>query len=143
MAEFKKALPAMNLMYASICGTAVIQLKDIPPRPPEYDGKITVLDLALSSDEVAVREDLGRFGEVVEVSVRADVPVRLSIPAPSTFVATARYASHAEAEVCISALREEKRRAFCIYNETHYSCERGYPYSGWCVRPCVALHTAP
>jgi len=79
-----------------------------------------------------VREDLGRFGEVVEVSVRADVPVRPSIPAPSTFVATARYASHAEAETCISALREEKRRAFCIYNETHYSCERGYPYSGWC-----------
>ena len=60
----------MNKCYASICGTAVIQLKDVPPRPAEYDGRVTIFDLGpASADEEAVRTDLARFGNVVEFAV--------------------------------------------------------------------------
>jgi hypothetical protein len=113
----------MNKCYASICGTAVIQLKDIPPRPAEYDGRVMIFDLhPPSADEEAVRADLGRFGTVVEAAIAGHV-------------ATVRFASHDEAERCVAALRNESRRAGCVYNETCYSRDHGEPYSGWCVHP--------
>ena len=118
---FKRALPVMNKLYASICGTTVIQLKDIPPRPAEYDGRVLIFDLHPSStDEEAVRTDLGRFGTVVELAVEGSV-------------ATARFASHEEAEHCVATLHSESRGAGCLYNETCYSRDCGEPYSGWCV----------
>jgi hypothetical protein len=123
LAVFKSALPVMNRCYASICGTAVVQLKDVPPRPAEYDGRVTIFDLCPSfADEEMVRADLGRFGDVVEAAVEGGV-------------ATARFASHEEAERCVAALCDESRGACCVYNATHYSRDRGEPYSGWCARP--------
>jgi hypothetical protein len=123
LAVFKSALPVMNKAYASICGTAVVQLKDVPPRPAEYDGLVAIFDLLPSSvDEETVRADLGRFGNVVEAAVVGGV-------------ATARFESHEEAERCVAALRGESRGAHCVYNGTHYSRDRGEPYSGWCARP--------
>jgi hypothetical protein len=127
---FKRALPVMNKCYASICGTAVVQLKDVPPRPPEYDGLVKIFDLQPSSaDEEAVHVDLGRFGNVVEAAVEGGV-------------ATARFSSHEEAERCVAALSGESRSASCVYNETHYNRDRGEPYSGWCARPRPALLAA-
>ena len=35
----------MGFFYASITGTAVIQVKDMPPRPRCYDGKIVIFNL--------------------------------------------------------------------------------------------------
>jgi len=119
-AVFKRAMPVMNKLYASICGTTVIQFKDIPPRPAEYDGRVIIFDLHPSStDEEAVRADLSRFGTVVEVAVEGSV-------------ATARFASHEEAEHCVATLHSESRGAGCLYNETCYSRDCGEPYSGWC-----------
>ena len=43
----------MAFFYASITGTAVLQLKDIPPRPTQYDGRVTLLGVA--QDEAALR----------------------------------------------------------------------------------------
>jgi hypothetical protein len=127
---FKRALPVMNKCYASICGTAVIQFKDIPVRPAEYDGWVTIFDLHPSSaDEDAVCADLVRFGNVVEVSIVGRV-------------ATVRFASHEEAERCVAALRKESREAGCVYNETCYSRDRGEPFSGWCVCARVVLSVA-
>jgi hypothetical protein len=123
LAVFNSALPVMNKCFASICGTAVVLLKDVPPRPPEYDGRVTIFDLCPSSaDEEAVRVDLSRFGNVVEAAV-------------SGTVASARFSSHDEAERCVAALCLESRDACCVYNETHYSRDRGEPFSGWCARP--------
>jgi len=121
LAVFNSALPVMNKCFASICGTAVVLLKDVPPRPPEYDGRVTIFDLCPSSaDEEAVRVDLSRFGNVVEAAV-------------SGTVASARFSSHDEAERCVAALCLESRDACCVYNETHYSRDRGEPFSGWCT----------
>jgi hypothetical protein len=120
----------MNKCYASICGTAVIQLKDVPPRPAEYDGRVTIFDLGpASADEEAVRTDLARFGNVVEFAV-------------VTGVATVRFASHDEAERCVVALQRESRDACLVYNATHYSRDCGEPYSGWCAYPGLALLTS-
>jgi hypothetical protein len=33
---FKQALEVMGDLYASAIGTTVLQLREIPPRPPEY-----------------------------------------------------------------------------------------------------------
>jgi len=48
-------------------------------------------------------------------------------------VATARFASHEEAERCVAALHKVSRGAGCVYNETCYSRDCGEPYSGWCT----------
>ena len=112
----------MGLFYASITGTAVLQLKDIPERPAEYDGRVVVFDLCpADADEAAVRNDVGRFGDVVEAAVVAGSPARV------------RFSSHEEAERCVAALRNESRGASFEYNETSYSREGGTPYSGWCT----------
>ena len=41
-----KALGVMSSFYASITGTCVIQQKEVPPRPPMYDGAIQLFGLA-------------------------------------------------------------------------------------------------
>ena len=119
MRVFKLGLPAMNRTYASIYGTAAIQLKDIPPRPTKYDGCVTLFNVP-SADEASVSDDLSRFGEVVDVTLKAGQ-------------ASVRFASHEQAERCVVGLREEQRAVGFVYNETHYSRERGEPYSGWCT----------
>ena len=87
MRVFKLGLPAMNRTYASIYGTAAIQLKDIPPRPTKYDGCVTLFNVP-SADEASVSDDLSRFGEVVDVTLKAGQ-------------ASVRFASHEQAERCV------------------------------------------
>ena len=129
MGSFKRSLIGMNLSYASLTRTAVVQLKDIPQRPAEYDGRLIVYTPPSGGEdsderEAAARADLSRFGgELVELVTDC------------TEWAHACFASHEQAERCISALREEGRGAATVYNETKYDRERGEPYSGWCVHP--------
>ena len=40
--------PQMGGLYASAIGTTVLQLKELPPRPREYDGKLCLFDVAPS-----------------------------------------------------------------------------------------------
>ena len=139
---FKLALEAMGLCYASMSGTAVVQLTDIPPRPAEYDGRITLF--GSSATEAALREDLRRFGEVLEVSVGRGQ-------------AHARFATHEQAESCVADCRRRKGKAADIdfvYNATAYDkAGVGEPehcrerYSGWCtfeqgVSTMVVAHLA-
>ena len=79
-----------NRTYASIYGTAAIQLKDIPPRPTKYDGCVTLFNVP-SADEASVSDDLSRFGEVVDVTLKAGQ-------------ASVRFASHEQAERCVVGL---------------------------------------
>ena len=52
IAIFKRALAVMAFVYASLKGTAVLQLKDVPPRPKEYDGCITLFGNEMSEEEL-------------------------------------------------------------------------------------------
>ena len=126
---FKEALNVMTNLYASLCGTAVIQLKAIPRRPRSYDGLIRVFDLAASAvdEHQDVLKDVMRWGgEVVDGSLEVVV-------VGGAAEARVRFASHEQAERCVAAVRKQGRRASCVFNETAYSRDHGAPYSGWCT----------
>ena len=42
--SFKRAIDVMGSCYASVTGTCVLQAKDIPPRPSQYDGLLCLFD---------------------------------------------------------------------------------------------------
>ena len=42
---FKRALKVMADVYASAVGTTVLQIKEIPPRPAEFDGALCLFGL--------------------------------------------------------------------------------------------------
>jgi hypothetical protein len=54
----------MGDLYASLIGTTVLQIREIPPRPPEYDGILCLFGLA--ADETAVCAALTPFGAIRE-----------------------------------------------------------------------------
>ena len=59
-------------LYASAVGTTVLQLREIPPRPKEYDGKICLFLIRDSSgkpqdiDEARIRNVLSKYGEILD-----------------------------------------------------------------------------
>ena len=69
---FGRALSGKNQVYASAISTTVLQLKEIPPRPKEYDGWVCLFGLAAGKDETAVRVALERFGDVESVLLKPD-----------------------------------------------------------------------
>jgi hypothetical protein len=80
----------MNQLYASAVGTAVLQSKEIPPRPADYDAWICLFAPGKEVDEAAVR---AAFGEVLAVTDRR--PDRMEI--------AVRFATHA---VALSAIKQ-------------------------------------
>jgi hypothetical protein len=112
---FARALKVMARVYASVTGTTVLALKDIPPRPAEYDGRITLF--GRDGVDAELRAQLVAFGEVLELSVSgAQVNVR--------------FATHEQAEAAVAALPA----AATVYNSTRYDRDGGGgPYSGWCT----------
>jgi serine/threonine protein kinase len=132
-ATMKRGLDGMGYFYASVCGTAVVQLKDIPPRPSEYDGRMIVFDeeyseMTIVKDLIA---DLERFGgKITEIAIR---PTVISATHKQEGEAHVTFATHKQAERCITALREVGRGACTVYNETAYSSDRGETFSGWCT----------
>eukprot|EP00900_Chrysochromulina_parva_P027515 jgi/Chrpa1/9398/Chrysochromulina_OHIO_Genome00015588-RA len=61
---FKRGLGVMGHIYASAIGTTVLQLKELPPRPPEYDGKLCLFDLAPGVDGAAIKGALESHGDI-------------------------------------------------------------------------------
>ena len=59
-------LHVMGDLYASAVGTTVLQLKEIPPRPKEYDGALCLAGVA-DVDEKVIRANLERFGKIEKV----------------------------------------------------------------------------
>ncbi|KOO53741.1 ctr1-like protein kinase, partial [Chrysochromulina tobinii] len=119
----KRGLVGMGYFYASMRGTAIVQLKDIPPRPSEYDGRMIVFDEKYSekTSEKDVVADLERFGgKITKIAFKAGE-------------AHVTFATHEQAKDCIAELDEDKRGACTVYNETAYSRDRGEPFSGWCT----------
>jgi hypothetical protein len=124
-ATMKRGLDGMGYLYASMCGTAVVQLKDIPRRPSEYNGRMIVFDEKYSktTSEKDVVDDLERFGgHITEIAIKAGE-------------AHVTFATHDQAIDCIAALHKDKRGACTVYNETAYSRDRDKPctFSGWCT----------
>jgi len=154
----EKALAVMSSFYASITGTAVLQQRQVPPRPPQYDGSIMLFgfDLALMPDEATLRDDLSQFGTVVscailpalvelkplagaqEMGTEATGTSSRVVARVKKANAIVRFKTHAEAEAALEGLKKQRRGAATLYNDTPYGemSERGRESKrgrGWCV----------
>ena len=102
-------------VYASAVGTAVLQLKEIPPRPADFDGAICLFDVHAGKDANSIRDALLRFGRVVSVDTDRD-PVLV------------RFSTHEEA----LAAKGAGAPSLCKGIDTLYN-ERPYDERGWCA----------
>ena len=123
-------------VYASAVGLMVLQMKEIPPRPPEFDGKVCLFSLKEGVDEEKIRSVLKRFGTVVECDMNRD-------PVVVTF------ASHEEALSAVQAGAPDLCDGIDTqYNERSYDGRAGEvdrrddDGRGWCAPPLL-FHIAP
>jgi hypothetical protein len=105
----------MGDLYASAIGTTVLQIKEIPPRPAEYDGALALFGLKVT-DESAIMQAFGAYGEVLRCEVGGH---------PEAIV---RFSTHAAALKARSAA--DKLVHVCggidtLYNERSYDGRRG------------------
>lgn len=98
---FTRGLEAMPSCYASITGTTVIQLKDVLPRPKQYDGLVQLFELPDNLlKETALRSFLATFGKLQSCEMKR-----------SERKAEVRFATHAEAERAITEFTKQGRAA--------------------------------
>lgn len=71
---FGRALHVMADVYASAVGTTVLQIKEIPPRPPSLDGALCLFGVTEGTSEASLREQLRQFGAVERIDF--DGPLR-------------------------------------------------------------------
>ena len=126
---FKRALSGINEVYASAISTAVLQLKEIPPRPVEYDGWVCLFGLAEGTTERAVRAAFERFGDVKSVSLKPPSGARVCFYTHESAYAAKRAGS---VDGLCSGIDTE-------YNETSYDGRKDDPAgrdddegTGWC-----------
>jgi len=93
VAIFKRAIKIMADLYASAIGTTVLQLKEIPLRPKEYDGVICLFEMAKGADEAAVRMALETFGAIESIDMGVSF-------------ATVRFSTHESARAARRAAAE-------------------------------------
>ena len=102
-----------------------MQIKDIPPRPPEYDGVLCLGGVPPDTSEAAIRRALQRFGKV---QVCAAPDQRISL-----FRVT--FTAHAAAEkVVVEAPKMDGLYdyAFVAYKSTPYDdMDSGGKARGW------------
>jgi len=100
---------ALNLLFASILATTVLQIEEIPPRPAEFDGVVCLFMLSANVDESAVRAALIGFGTIESCDLSHSPPI-------------VRFASH---ESAVAAKNAGSWPGLCegldtLYNETPY-----------------------
>ena len=106
----------MGDLYASAIGTCVLQLKEMPQRPAEFDGALCLFDLAKDADEIAIRVALSKYGEIVSIEMGEWPP------------ATVHFATHEAARGARRAAAELKHVAGgvdTLFNERSYDGRRG------------------
>ena len=84
----------MGHLYASAIGTTVLQLKEIPPRPAEFDGALCLFDLKRDADETAIRAGLQDFGSVESVEFGTFPPAIVRFSTHASAVAAKRAAGN-------------------------------------------------
>ena len=142
----------MGSLYASAIATAVLQLKEIPTRPVEFDGAVCLFNLAEGVDEAAIEAALCAYGEITSCTLGSFAP------------AVVRFTTHAAALAAKEAA--PKLLHICdgidtLYNERSYDGRSGLDMAddegrGWCAaqtrlraifrapacmrRPCTNTH---
>jgi hypothetical protein len=108
---FACALSVMGDLYASAVGTTVLQMKQMPPRPPMFDGVVVLRNPKPRTQEGEIRALLSGH-DVTQVNV------------PNGSV---RFASHRSA---IEAIKSGALASVCDAVELYYN-ERPYDKRGW------------
>eukprot|EP00900_Chrysochromulina_parva_P003387 jgi/Chrpa1/13049/Chrysochromulina_OHIO_Genome00024578-RA len=120
----------MGHIYASAIGTTVLQLKELPLRPPEYDGKLCLFDLAPGLDGAAIKAALVAYGDIVSCTPGRCPP------------ATVCFTTHAAAQAAKRAAAQLEHIAGgvdTLFNERSYDGRHGETGldddegRGWCV----------
>jgi Ran GTPase-activating protein (RanGAP) involved in mRNA processing and transport len=123
--------PQMGSLYASAIGTTVLQLKELPPRPREYDGKLCLFDVAPSVDEAELRGMLSLYGEIVSCT--------LGKIARRAIVCFATHAAAQAAKRAAAQLVHIAGGVDTLFNERSYDGRHGDAGldddegRGWCV----------
>ena len=118
-ASFCRALDVMADLYASAVGTTVLQFKEIPPRPKEFEGGLALFGLADEANETTIRSELSRFGAITSVTVGGWPP------------AVVRFGAHEAVEAALAALGASPPAALC-QDLAHLYKEVPYDDKGWC-----------
>lgn len=138
-AIFKRALEGgtMNQLYSSAVGTTVLQAKEIPPQPTEFDGWLCLFGVVFGVDftvlESAIRSKLSRFGTIVAIVDRRLPPVGRDEIA-------VRFASHGAVLKAVKAApaSDAWKGLGALYND------RPYNERGWCAaQPWNSGNCAP
>ena len=106
----------MGDLYASAIGTCVLQLKELPQRPAEYNGFVCLFDLVKGTDEIAIRTALREYGEIESIEMGEWPP------------ATVRFSTHEAARGARRAAEKLKHVAGGIdtlFNERSYDGREG------------------
>ena len=110
----------MGDLYASAVGTTVLQLKEIPPLPSHFNGKLCLYGLVEGINEAAIMDALAPLGAVSCELGSAEV-VRCGLDA---FVC---FDTH---ESALTAKRAGPIAGVCASLDTQYN-ERPYDERGW------------
>ena len=111
----------------------VLRLREVPPRPVQFDGALCLFDLDADADETAVRTALGGFGTIVGCDLQGRYKVvrfashedALALRAKAVAL-TAGCTTTAEAAAAIAnALGLRFAAIDTLYNERPYE-ERGW-----------------
>ena len=121
-AAFRRGLDVMAFLYASLTSTTVLVQTEVPPRPQQYEGQLTVWNVF---DEAALREEMAQYGTVAGIKV-------------SGKTATVSFESELSAQAAHAALQE---RACRTYNEREYKA-RGWTSLEQGTARVVAAHLA-
>ena len=106
----------MNQLYASAIGTTVLQIKEIPPRPKEFDGVLCLFGVADDASEAAIRSELSVYGDIVRV-----------VPRPVHKQMAVHFTTHEAVEKVIAAklVSHLWKGLGALYNNRPYD-ERGW-----------------
>ena len=119
---FRVVLDVMLFLYASVTGTAVLQCKEVPQRPAQYDGRLCIFGESEASDEL--RRELARLGGSEDAEAACIVEAT-----PYGFV-RATFNEHIQAERVVAELARRGRKAALEYNDRPYDGDGG---RGWCI----------
>ena len=117
-ASFQRGLQVMADLYASAIGTTVLQLKEIAPRPKEYDGLLALYGLKNGTDEAMLHRELSCFGTIVSIRVGGWPP------------AVVGFSKQETAEAALDVMRVGC--AVCDAVAPYYKM-LPYDIKGWCV----------
>ena len=116
---FCKGLGSMGKLYASVTGTTVIQIKSVPARPAEMEGRLSIRKLAENVEQEQLQAALSAHGDVRWCKLQRG----------ATGSAEVQYATHADAEGVIRARKVALLTQAVIF-EAYNS--RRYEERGWC-----------